>query len=129
MAFFACCVTHNLLFLQSGLGKLVVMGSAHIFSDQYLDKEENSKLQEVVFRWLTSNDISLNSIDADDPEVMCTMWDGYRYHADDPEVMCCVMGIDISYPQQKYCHIPILESLANLITFTFLSESDYIPRT
>ena len=55
--------------MQSGSGKLVVMGSAHIFSDQYLDKEENTKLQEVVFRWLTSDEISLNSIDADDPEV------------------------------------------------------------
>ena len=51
------------------MGKLVVMGSAHIFSDQYLDKEENNKLQEVVFRWLTSDEISLNTIDADDPEV------------------------------------------------------------
>ncbi len=55
--------------VQSGLGKLVVMGSAHMFSDQYIDKEENNKLQEVVFRWLTSDEISLNTIDADDPEV------------------------------------------------------------
>lgn len=54
---------------KSGQGKLVVMGSAHVFSDQYLDKEENGKLQEVVFRWLTSDEISLNSIDADDPEI------------------------------------------------------------
>lgn len=59
--------------MQSGAGKLVVMGSAHIFSDQYLDKEENAKLQEVVFRWLTTDDISLNSIDADDPEVCWCM--------------------------------------------------------
>ena len=40
-----------------------------MFHDQYLDKEENSKLQEVIFRWLTTDDVSLNSIDADDPEV------------------------------------------------------------
>ena len=59
------CVCH----VQSGLGKLVVMGSAHMFSDQYIDKEENNKLQEVIFRWLTSDDITLNTIDADDPEV------------------------------------------------------------
>ncbi len=39
-----------------------------MFSDQYLDKEENNKLQEVIFRWLTSDDISLNPIDAEDPE-------------------------------------------------------------
>ena len=46
-----------------------MMGSAHIFSDQYIDKEENSKLQEVIFRWLTSDEIPLNSIDADNPDV------------------------------------------------------------
>lgn len=26
------------------MGKLAVLGSCHIFSDQYIDKEENSKL-------------------------------------------------------------------------------------
>ena len=50
-------------------GKLAVIGSAHLFHDQYIDKEENGKLQDVIFRWLTTNEISLNSIDADDPEV------------------------------------------------------------
>ena len=47
----------------------MVLGSAHLFSDQYLDKEENGKLQEVLWRWMTSDDITLNSIDADNPEV------------------------------------------------------------
>ncbi len=46
-----------------------MMGSAHVFHDTYIDKEENSKLQEVVFRWLTCDDIILNSIDSEDPEV------------------------------------------------------------
>lgn len=46
-----------------------MVGSAHIFSDAWLDKEENGKLMEVVFRWLTSDDITLNPIDAEDPEV------------------------------------------------------------
>ena len=49
-----------------------MMGSAHVFHDTYIDKEENNKLQEVVFRWLTSNDITLNSIDSEDPEVSTT---------------------------------------------------------
>jgi len=31
--------------LKSGKGKLAVLGSAHIFTDQFIDKEENSKLQ------------------------------------------------------------------------------------
>ena len=33
------------LSLQYSKGKLAVLGSVHIFSDQYLDKEENSKVQ------------------------------------------------------------------------------------
>ncbi len=45
------------------------MGSAHVFHDMYIDKEENNKLQEVVFRWLTSDEITLNTIDSEDPEV------------------------------------------------------------
>nr|XP_005986801.1 PREDICTED: intraflagellar transport protein 52 homolog [Latimeria chalumnae] len=50
-------------------GKLAVLGSCHMFSDQYLDKEENSKIMDVVIQWLTTNDILLNQIDAEDPEV------------------------------------------------------------
>lgn len=51
-------------------GKLAVLGSAHLFHDQYIDKEENGKLQDVIFRWLTTNEITLNSIDAEDPEIL-----------------------------------------------------------
>lgn len=54
---------------SKGGGKLAVLGSVHIFSDQYLDKEENSKVMEVLMQWLTTDEISLNAIDADDPEI------------------------------------------------------------
>ncbi|XP_061293623.1 intraflagellar transport protein 52 homolog isoform X4 [Bos javanicus] len=54
---------------QNQGGKLAVLGSCHMFSDQYLDKEENSKIMDVVFRWLTTEDIHLNQIDAEDPEI------------------------------------------------------------
>ncbi|XP_069740257.1 intraflagellar transport protein 52 homolog isoform X4 [Narcine bancroftii] len=50
-------------------GKLAVLGSCHMFSDQYLDKEENGKIMDVVFQWLTTNEIQLNQIDAEDPEI------------------------------------------------------------
>ena len=46
-----------------------MLGSAHLFSDSYLDKEENGRLQEVLWKLMTSDDITLNTIDADDPEV------------------------------------------------------------
>ncbi|XP_007251441.3 intraflagellar transport protein 52 homolog [Astyanax mexicanus] len=50
-------------------GKLAVMGSCHMFSDQYLDKEENSKIMDVLFQWLMTDNIHLNQIDAEDPEI------------------------------------------------------------
>ena len=50
-------------------GKLVVIGSAHIFEDNWIDEEENSKLQEVVFKWLVEDGFSLDSIDADSPDL------------------------------------------------------------
>ncbi|KAB1262488.1 Intraflagellar transport protein 52-like protein [Camelus dromedarius] len=54
---------------QNQGGKLAVLGSCHMFSDQYLDKEENGKIMDVVFQWLTTGDIHLNQIDAEDPEI------------------------------------------------------------
>lgn len=50
-----------------------MLGSAHMLSDQYLEKEENGKLRDVVFQFLTAKDFKLNQIDADDPEVLLLM--------------------------------------------------------
>uniref|UniRef100_A0A665WKN1 Uncharacterized protein n=1 Tax=Echeneis naucrates TaxID=173247 RepID=A0A665WKN1_ECHNA len=50
-------------------GKLVVLGSCHMFSDPYIDKEENSKIMDVVLQWLMTDNIQLNQIDAEDPEI------------------------------------------------------------
>jgi len=50
-------------------GKLAVLGSAHMFSDNYIDKEENSKVMDVTMKWLTTDDLELNAIDAEDPEI------------------------------------------------------------
>uniref|UniRef100_A0A667ZFM3 Intraflagellar transport 52 homolog (Chlamydomonas) n=1 Tax=Myripristis murdjan TaxID=586833 RepID=A0A667ZFM3_9TELE len=40
-------------------GKLAVLGSCHMFSDQYLDKEENSKIMDVVLQWLMTDNIHI----------------------------------------------------------------------
>ncbi|KAK5934624.1 hypothetical protein CgunFtcFv8_015004 [Champsocephalus gunnari] len=50
-------------------GKLVVLGSCHMFSDQYIDKEENSKIMDVLLQLLMADNIQLNQIDAEDPEI------------------------------------------------------------
>ena len=48
------CAFHN---SQNG-GKICVLGSCHIFSDQYMDKEENGKLFDVIIDYLTSEKVS-----------------------------------------------------------------------
>uniref|UniRef100_A0A671Z3X7 Intraflagellar transport 52 homolog (Chlamydomonas) n=1 Tax=Sparus aurata TaxID=8175 RepID=A0A671Z3X7_SPAAU len=48
---------------------LNLLGSCHMFSDQYMDKEENSKIMDVVLQWLMTDNIQLNQIDAEDPEI------------------------------------------------------------
>eukprot|EP00041_Stephanoeca_diplocostata_P039347 m.1617510 g.1617510 ORF g.1617510 m.1617510 type:complete len:422 (-) comp25373_c0_seq3:7912-9177(-) len=50
-------------------GKLAVLGSCHMFQDQYLDKEENQKVLEVVLKWLTTTSVKLDSIDAEHPSI------------------------------------------------------------
>lgn len=40
-----------------------------MLADPYIDKEENSKIMDVVLNFLTTADLQLNSIDAEDPEV------------------------------------------------------------
>lgn len=48
-------------------GRLVVFGSSHCFTDEWIDKEENGKLQEIVFRWLLKD--SAIQFDPVDPEL------------------------------------------------------------
>ncbi|KAI9353849.1 hypothetical protein BDR26DRAFT_910587 [Obelidium mucronatum] len=51
-------------------GKIVVVGSGLMFSDSYIEKEENGKLFDVLIQLLTSNDkVVLNPIDANEPDV------------------------------------------------------------
>lgn len=52
-----------------GTGKLVVLGSCHMFSDPYVDKEENSKILDVVLQWLLTDSISINQTDAEAPVI------------------------------------------------------------
>ncbi|KFP55587.1 Intraflagellar transport protein 52, partial [Cariama cristata] len=54
---------------ESQGGKMAALGSSHMFSDQYLDKEENGRIMDVLFQWLTTSDIHLNQMDMEDPEV------------------------------------------------------------
>ncbi|GIY05839.1 intraflagellar transport protein 52 homolog [Caerostris extrusa] len=57
-----------LCFLSTS-GKIVVLGSTHMFCDAYIDNEENLKIMNVIFSHLTTSGLQLNAIDADDPEI------------------------------------------------------------
>lgn len=48
----------------------MVVGSGHIFSDKYLGSECNDQFSDIIFDFLTGNNISLNALDAEDPEVV-----------------------------------------------------------
>ncbi|KAI8920091.1 hypothetical protein DFJ77DRAFT_427120 [Powellomyces hirtus] len=57
------------VYSQPNGGKLVVVGAAQMFSDSYLEKEENAKLLDVLIQFCTTDKISLNSIDANEPDI------------------------------------------------------------
>ncbi|KAG9412115.1 Intraflagellar transport protein 52 [Aphanomyces cochlioides] len=51
-------------------GRLAVLGSLHLFSDDWLDRDENSRLQDILFRWLLKDkEIQLDPLDAEDPDL------------------------------------------------------------
>lgn len=59
---------------KTGNGRLLVLGSVHMFHDDYIDKEENGRVVDFCMNWLagaTSGGgmAGLNHIDAEDPEV------------------------------------------------------------
>ncbi|KAI8825976.1 uncharacterized protein EV422DRAFT_491623 [Fimicolochytrium jonesii] len=65
----------------NGSGKLVVVASTQMFSDTYIDKEENGKLLDVLIQFCTSDKIVLNSIDANEPDIS-----DYHYLPDTAEL-------------------------------------------
>lgn len=51
-------------------GRIAVLGSVHMFNDDWLEESENKSLQRILFEWLLrSPNIALNTIDARAPEV------------------------------------------------------------
>ena len=55
---------------QLGAGRVCVLGSAQVLSDNFLDKEDNNKLADFIVKWLApGSPLSLNAVDADDPDI------------------------------------------------------------
>ena len=74
-------------------GRLVVLGSTDIFGDEWLDKEENSKLCDILFSWLLSDiEVDMTS-DRHDAE----LWDYTRVphiEALAQNIKPCLQGMD-----------------------------------
>ena len=52
------------------VGRVLVFGSGAVFSDEWLDKEENSRLLEFTFKYLRSgSNVELHAFDAEEPDV------------------------------------------------------------
>lgn len=50
---FSSLATHTgALWHREGAGRIAVLGSVQLFDDKYIDKEENSKLVDFIFKWL-----------------------------------------------------------------------------
>lgn len=49
-------------------GRLAVLGSPQLFGDNFLEEEENSKLQDVIFKWLFG-EFQLDQIDSESPDL------------------------------------------------------------
>ncbi|KAM3173550.1 hypothetical protein ACTXT7_012290 [Hymenolepis weldensis] len=50
-------------------GKLAVVGSVAMFTDAYINKEDNGKIFDVLLSFLISDKLNLNAVDAQDPEI------------------------------------------------------------
>lgn len=74
-------------------GRMIVLGSVDIFGDEWLDKEENSKLSDLLFSWLLSDlDVDMTS-DRHDAE----LWDYTRVphiEALAQNIKPCLQGMD-----------------------------------
>ena len=81
-----------------GSGRLAVLGSVDIFSDEWLDKEENMKLQDILIKWLVGDSgIVLHARDAADPVL------------------------------SEYTHLPDMEALSEKLR-SCLEESEELPQ-
>lgn len=65
----------SLRYAQKNGGRLCVLGSTELFADEWLNKEQNNKLLDVLVTWLvgdaagTGITVELDAVDAEDPDI------------------------------------------------------------
>lgn len=79
-------------------GKLFVLGSIMFLEDEFFEKDDNQKIQEVIFKWLlTDGDAEFERSVKDDPEI------------------------------SEYAHVPDITALSDRLR-SCLQEADELPR-
>lgn len=79
-------------------GKLLVLGSIRLWDDEFFEKEDNQKIQDVLFKWLlTDKDVQFEKSIKDDNDI------------------------------QEYAHVPDITALADRLR-SCLQESDELPK-
>ena len=79
-------------------GRVIVLGSADLFSDEYLQKEDNDKVQDAMFKWLLhQSDFGVDAVEAESAEL------------------------------NEYHHLPDTEALAGRLR-SCLQESEELPK-
>ena len=94
---------------MKGSGKIAVIGSSSIFADDWLLKEENSKLQEALFGWLLNTDGGVDDEAAEEAN------DLSKTTADDADF------------NEKYEYLPDTEALSERLR-SCLQESEEVNR-
>ena len=77
-------------------GKIAAVGSCALFGDNYIEKEDNLKIFDAVFKYLTTDSVEINAVDADDPDL-----NDYNFIPDSKNMseqlkVCLQEGEDIS---------------------------------
>ncbi|CAG0919738.1 unnamed protein product [Notodromas monacha] len=54
---------------KPGGGKIAVVGSTAVFTDAYVEKEDNAKIRDLLITFLTSEEINFLNTDAEEPEI------------------------------------------------------------
>merc|ERR1719235_2476142 len=79
---------------SSKRGRLVVLGSVEIFGDDWLDKEENAKLCDILFAWLLDEvDLDMNS-DRQDADIQHEYSPIPHIEALSQSLKPCLQGMD-----------------------------------
>ncbi|KAG8224547.1 hypothetical protein J437_LFUL002151 [Ladona fulva] len=111
-------------------GRIAVMGSLHVFSDAYLEREANRILLDILFRYLSDDrSLELNKVDAEDPEEIAQPKDQLGLRDLEKEMAVTENNaepLEVQSMISDYYEVPDTAQLSERLRVC-LQESDEIP--